>query len=69
VELSANKNGLMQIKLPAAASGLLEVRFHMTPWRRRGWYITALSALALAVGVVVAQRFARKRRLIEGVAG
>ena len=56
VPLVPNRQGLMKIDLQPGTSGLLEVRFHMTPWRRRGWYLTALSALALVVGIVVSRR-------------
>ena len=61
VELSANHTkGLMQIRLPAGGSGLLEVRFHMTPWRKRGWYFTTLTAIGL-VSAIMAVRVARSR--------
>lgn len=63
IPLSANRQGLMRIDLPPGSTGLLELRFHMTPWRRRGWYVTALSAVALAISAVVAQRLDLEKHL------
>lgn len=55
VRLEQGPRGLMQLAVPPAVEGRVETRFTMTPMRRLGWLVTALSA---TVGMGLLRRLA-----------
>ena len=57
VRLEPSRQGLMRVGVPPGIEGDVEVRFTMTPMRRLGWIVTALSA---TLGLLALARIARR---------